>query len=130
MRRHDIKLRRLEREYQKSISRDLLLSLDRFPFDVNLITITKVEIDREMTGARVYFSSSETEINKNNLIAALSRCRNIFVRSVKNAVNVRFYPKIEFVYDEKEDKVNRVLEILHKNKSEEGQENGEVGGSS
>jgi ribosome-binding factor A len=80
------------------------------------VTITGAKVTRDLRHARVYFNLLGGGENRDSVLAGL-RSAGGFIRSrVGKEINLKFVPSIEFLYDESEDRAQRIDELLKKNK--------------
>lgn len=82
------------------------------------VTITRVKMTADLRVARVFFSliGDEEKITRarNGLISA----RGIFRRALRENLDLRYLPELEFQYDknlEHADRIDQLLRELHKN---------------
>ena len=112
MRRHEIKKRRMISAYKQTISEAILFKLNDSRIDGNSITITRVDINRELTIANVYFTSS-AEININKTIKALYNASSFFLVLLKRKIKTKFLPDINFFYDKDLNQAESVVDLIN-----------------
>ena len=79
-----------------------------------LITITRVELDRELVQCKVYWSVlGDAAVRKRNEMM-LDHARKFVQHEVAEALHTRTAPRVQFVYDESIEGVARVEAILQK----------------
>lgn len=105
------------REYQRSARLNELLreiiaeELERVDDDrLDWISIVSVEVDNELTKARVYLSSLEQ--NEDEIIKVLSEYRGRFRKVIGRSARIRRVPDLTFMIDPSIRTGNRIEEIL------------------
>ena len=79
------------------------------------ISVTDVNVDRELAYADVFVSAVEGEGRKKEVIAALERARGYLRSSLAARVDLRVFPQLRFHWDptpERADHIERVLASL------------------
>lgn len=79
-----------------------------------LITITKVNVSRDLRYARIFFSHINTEYSTNELQEILNQNKNKIRYYMGNTLENKHVPQIEFKFDERYAKSNRIEELLNK----------------
>jgi len=79
-----------------------------------IITITKASISKDLHYCHLYFSMLGSEKEKNNAIIGLNSASGFFQKIIAQRLTLRFTPKIEFRYDEVEEKAYKIDDILEK----------------
>ncbi len=105
------------REYQRSARLNELLreiiaeELERVDDDrLDWVSIVSVEVDNELTKARVYLSSLEE--NEDEIIKVLSEYRGQFRKVIGRSARIRRVPDLMFMIDPSIRTGNRIEEIL------------------
>tara|TARA_B100000131_G_C18120741_1_gene612824 strand:+ start:2014 stop:2391 length:378 start_codon:yes stop_codon:yes gene_type:complete len=105
------------REYQRSARLNELLreiiaeELERVDDDrLDWISVVSVEVDNELTKARVYLSSLEQ--NEDEIIKVLSEYRGRFRKVIGRSARIRRVPDLTFMIDPSIRTGNRIEEIL------------------
>ena len=105
------------REYQRSARLNELLreiiaeELERVDDDrLDWVSIVSVEVDNELTKARVYLSSLEE--NEDEIIKVLSEYRGQFRKVIGRSARIRRVPDLVFMIDPSIRSGNRIEEIL------------------
>ena len=86
---------------------------------VKLVTITAVNVSKDLQHARVYFSVLGNSQQTSEAQAGLDSARGYIRKLIGARVRMRYTPEIEFIYDETieySDRIERTLEDL-KNES-------------
>ncbi len=96
----------IQRELAQIIAREL-----KDPRIPSLITITSVDVARDMGVARIFVSSLIDTINRDELVGALSE-RAGFMRSILGKrLRIRAVPELRFSYD---DTTEKAMELSRK----------------
>ena len=105
------------REYQRSARLNELLreiiaeELERVDDDrLDWVSVVSVEVDNELTKARVYLSSLEQ--NEDEIIKVLSEYRGRFRKVIGRSARIRRVPDLTFMIDPSIRSGNRIEEIL------------------
>ena len=105
------------REYQRSARLNELLreiiaeELERVDDDrLDWVSVVSVEVDNELTKARVYLSSLEQ--NEDEIIKVLSEYRGRFRKVIGRSARIRRVPDLIFMIDPSIRTGNRIEEIL------------------
>ena len=105
------------REYQRSARLNELLreiiaeELERVDDDrLDWVSVVSVEVDNELTKARVYLSS--LELNEDEIIKVLSEYRGRFRKVIGRSARIRRVPDLTFMIDPSIRTGNRIEEIL------------------
>ena len=105
------------REYQRSARLNELLreiiaeELERVDDDrLDWVSVVSVEVDNELTKARVYLSSLEE--NGDEIIKVLSEYRGQFRKVIGRSARIRRVPGLVFMIDPSIRSGNRIEEIL------------------
>jgi ribosome-binding factor A len=67
---------------------------------LGLVTVTRVELDREFTTCKVYWSVLGDDAARTRSAATLARARSFVQREVGNGLRTRTVPRLTFVFDE------------------------------
>tara|TARA_E500000331_G_scaffold30060_1_gene25311 strand:- start:647 stop:1024 length:378 start_codon:yes stop_codon:yes gene_type:complete len=105
------------REYQRSARLNELLreiiaeELERIDDDrLDWVSVVSVEVDNELTKARVYLSSLEE--NEDEIVKVLSEYRGQFRKVIGRSARIRRVPDLVFMIDPSIRSGNRIEEIL------------------
>ena len=111
MKRHDIKKKRLEKVYYRTIAHALNFEI----FDPRLknvgLVIERVEVDDEITFITIYFSLENLDA-KNKVIKTLYSIAPFLNHLMEKQVKIKTMPRMKFFYDYKTEKVNHVLDLI------------------
>jgi len=113
-----IRIRRMEKELLKLMNNVLAFKIR----DKNLtwVTITNMQLSRDMSYARMYFSFMGDN-SKEKVLRALQKSAGFFKNEIAKAKMMRTIPEIVFFYDdleEKAGKLEKIFEKIHSEKSE------------
>lgn len=75
------------------------------------ITITGCKVSRDLSYAKVYFTSL-SEIDKNALVKEVNEASSFIRTEVANKLDIRHTPILEFVYDDSIEYANRIENII------------------
>ena len=78
-----------------------------------LLTVTHVEITKDLHHAKVYVSVIGTEQQKNETIAALQSAAGFIAVNCSKKMTIRYFPALTFILDESVDKQMRIEMLLH-----------------
>jgi len=77
------------------------------------ITITNVELDKEMQYARVYVHVLDEEGGREEVMQGLKRANSFLRREVGQRVTLRKTPELHFIWDETVAKADRINQLLN-----------------
>lgn len=80
------------------------------------ITITDVEVDRELAWANVYVSAVEGSARSGEILAGLEHAQGFFRSELARRIELRVFPRLRFRWDntlEKADHIERLFASLH-----------------
>ena len=89
---------------------------------IGFTTITKVEITPDLRNAKIYYSVLGNEKKVKSTKIALKNAMGFIKGLVGDRMKLRYVPDLLFVRDksiEYQDKINRLFEKIHKEKSKE-----------
>jgi len=105
-----------KRDYQRSdrlneLLREVLAQeLDQISdMELGLVSITSVQVDNELTKAKVYLSSLDEE---EQLVNKVSRYKGKFRKAIGDQARIRRVPDLEFILDPSISASARIDEIL------------------
>ncbi len=112
--------KRVGEEIRKVISERLVRGLkDPVP---GFVTIQEVEVNRDFSHAKVFFSVFGSEAEKMEAGEVLNEYAKYFRSEVNKAIRLRNSPAIEFVYDNTPDRAARIHALLgERDNGDEGQ---------
>jgi ribosome-binding factor A len=86
------------------------------------VTITKVEMPDDLRTARVLvrlLDGGDDEAKRAEALRGLSRAAGILRAESARRMGLRFAPELSFAYDDGQDHVTRIEQLLHEVKTEE-----------
>ncbi len=94
---------------------------------LGFITITGVELTRDLRHAKVYFSVLGEAKAKHLALKGLKSAKGHIKGLLADRINLKFMPEIEFKIDESIERTQRIYSILDKIKKEKPDEHGAGG---
>jgi ribosome-binding factor A len=79
---------------------------------LGFLTITGVEINADLTHARVFISVLGTEEEERQTMEALGRARGLIKRDIGDWLRIRTVPEIEFKQDRSIERGTRILQLI------------------
>ena len=79
-----------------------------------LVTITKVSMSRDLRYAKIFFSHIGTGMSSEDLEKKLNQNKRKIRYYMGNNLETQYVPEINFKFDTKYDKSNRIENLLHK----------------
>lgn len=86
----------------------------RNPHVAELVTVTRVEITKDLHYAKVYISVIGTDEQKKDTLIALQSAAGFIAVNASHKVVMRYFPELTFKLDDSVDKHMRIEELLHK----------------
>ena len=86
------------------------------------VLVSRVEMPDDLKMARVQvrlLHGGANELRRKEALAGLARAASMIRREVAKRMSLRFAPELRFYYDEGQDKVERIEQLLHEVKAEE-----------
>ena len=83
------------------------------------ITVTEVEVDRELAYATIYVTSSDPDIDPDVVIDGLEGASGFLRSSLAARIQLRVFPRLRFRWDASHERGMRVEELLDQIKEEE-----------
>jgi ribosome-binding factor A len=87
---------------------------------LDLLTVTGVEVDRELAYATVYVSSMDAEQPRQDVLEALGGAQGFLRSRLAQIIPLRSFPRLRFRWDTSLDQGSRVDELLSRLRSEGG----------
>lgn len=94
---------------------------------IGFITITRVDLTRDLRYARIYFSVLGESRDKQKALKGLNNARGYIKSLISDRIKLRFMPDIEFKIDESMDHAKHIYDILENLKKEKKNETGDRG---
>ncbi|OGQ84288.1 MAG: ribosome-binding factor A [Deltaproteobacteria bacterium RIFCSPLOWO2_12_FULL_57_22] len=82
------------------------------------ITLTGVEVSKDLRRARIYFTLLSPGGDKAEVLSGLKSATGYIRGKVAKELKLRLVPTIEFVYDETQDHAQRIEDLLQQVKKE------------
>ncbi len=79
---------------------------------LEMVTITGVEVDRELAFATVYVTSFDAADRKEEILHALVGARGFFRSSLAKRIELRSFPRLRFRWDDSADQGARIEAVL------------------
>ena len=96
----------------KEVISDVIRKEVRNPHVNELVTVTRVEITKDLHYAKVYISVIGTDAQKKETIAALQSAAGFIAITASKEVVMRYFPALTFILDDYVDKHMRIEELL------------------
>jgi len=111
------------------IQQELSLVLQRKVADSRLamVTVTAVDVDRELAYATIYITALGEEDRMNEVLRALEGARGYLRRELAARVRLRSFPQLRFRWDFSQERGARIDELLDMLNSERAGGEGETG---
>ncbi|WP_395946752.1 30S ribosome-binding factor RbfA [Caedibacter taeniospiralis] len=85
------------------------------------ISITGVEVSKDLSYAKVFFSSLNTEINPEQMIKAFDAAKGFFRSALARELRLRVAPDLRFFYDDSLAYGNKMNSLIEKARNEDAQ---------
>lgn len=79
---------------------------------VSLVTVTHVDISKDLRNARVYVNHQDDTVRKRDLLKALEHATPWMRGQLATRITLQFVPDLNFQYDDSPERAARVDEIL------------------
>lgn len=96
----------------KEVISDVIRREVRNPHVNELMTVTRVEITKDLRLAKVYISVIGSEVQKMETIGALQTAAGFIAVNASKKVVMRYFPELTFILDESVDKHMRIEKLL------------------
>jgi ribosome-binding factor A len=83
---------------------------------IGAVTVTGVEVSRDLKNARIYVSSLRDQERKREILAGLKSAAGFIRTRIARELRLRYVPVLEFVYDETPDQARRIETLLKQTK--------------
>lgn len=103
----------LQKVLTEVIQRDV-----RNPLVNEFVTVTRVEITKDLRYAKVYISLIGNETQKEETVEALQSAAGFIAMTASKKVVLRYFPSLTFKLDDTVDQQMRIAEVLGKIRSE------------
>ena len=85
------------------------------------ISITGVEVSKDLSYAKVFFSSLNTEINPEQMVKAFDAAKAFFRSALARELRLRVAPDLRFFYDDSLAYGNKMNSLIEKARNEDAQ---------
>jgi len=116
------------RRVGERIQEELAILLIRNVADprLNMVTITEVDVDRELAYATIYVTASGGEEREEEVLEGMESASGYFKSELATRIQLRAFPQLRFRWDVAHERGQRIEELLDSLKTEGGQPEGEA----
>jgi ribosome-binding factor A len=116
------------RRVGERIQEELAILLIRNVADprLNMVTITEVDVDRELAYATIYVTASGGEEREEEVLEGMESASGYFKSELATRIQLRSFPQLRFRWDVAHERGQRIEELLDSLKTEGGQPEGEA----
>lgn len=79
-----------------------------------ILTITEITLSKDLHYCHLYFSMLGNDAERAKAVSGLNSASGFFQKMIGERLKLRFTPKIEFRYDQKEDESRKVYDLIRK----------------
>jgi ribosome-binding factor A len=79
---------------------------------LNLVTVTAVDVDRELAFATVYVTATGSDERADEVLTALTGAQGFLRRELAGRIRLRSFPKLRFRWDASQERGARIEELL------------------
>jgi ribosome-binding factor A len=93
------------------------------------ITVTSVEVDRELAYATIYVSSFLSDSDQEEVLDGLESAKGFIRRRLARQIQLRSFPQLRFRWDDSQIQAERIDDLLNqiqKDRKEGGKDTGEA----
>jgi len=90
------------------------------------VTVTDVEVDRELAYATIYVTSIASKEEMDEILRALEGAKGFLRSQLASRIQLRSFPQLRFRWDQSPDRGARIDELLNLLRDEGGQSKDEV----
>ena len=94
---------------------------------LQMITITGVDVDRELAFASIYVTAMGDDERSDEVMEGLEAARGFLRRELANRIPMRTFPQLRFEWDASYQRGTRIDELLDQLRAERGESPGETG---
>ena len=98
----------------KEVISDIIKREVRNPHVNDLLTVTRVDITKDLRYAKVYISGIGSEQEKQGTLQALQSASGFIAVQSSKEVVMRYFPELRFILDDSVDKHMRITDLLDK----------------
>ena len=116
------------RRVGERIQEELAILLIRNVADprLNMVTITEVDVDRELAYATIYVTASGGEEREEEVLEGMESASGYLKSELATRIQLRAFPQLRFRWDVAHERGQRIEELLDSLKTEGGQPEGEA----
>lgn len=116
------------RRVGERIQEELAILLIRNVADprLNMVTVTEVEVDRELAFATIYVTASGGEEREEEVLEGMESASGYLKSELATRIQLRSFPQLRFRWDVAHERGQRIEEMLDSLKTEGGQPEGEA----
>ena len=93
-----------------------------------MITITEVDVDRELAYAQIYVVASGDDERMDDVLAGLEGAQGYLRSQLAARIQLRSFPQLRFRWDASHERGARIEELLDNLQEERGEKAGDVSG--
>ena len=93
-----------------------------------MITITEVDVDRELAYAQIYVVASGDDEQMDDVLAGLEGAQGYLRSQLAARIQLRSFPQLRFRWDASHERGARIEELLDNLQEERGEKAGDVSG--
>ena len=105
-------IQRISHQILKTISLTFLMELNNEK--LQKITITSVVATKDLDVAKVYFNAINSSYSIAEITQELEKVSGFLRKKLSQKLNLRNTPKLKFYYDDTQDRVDRIENIIKK----------------
>jgi ribosome-binding factor A len=91
---------------------------------LSMVTVTAVDVDRELAYATIYVTATGSEDRENEVLEAFEGARGYLRRELAARINLRAFPQLRFRWDTSHVRGARIDELLNMLNSERDESEG------
>lgn len=93
-----------------------------------MVTITAVDVDRELAYAQIYVVASGDDERMDEVLAGLEGAQGYLRSQLAARIQLRSFPQLRFLWDASHERGARIEELLDSLQEERGEKAGDVSG--
>ena len=117
----DIRIKRVESLIREEISKMIMKGVIKNPSVNSLISITKVNVSKDLSHAKLFVSSFESRGKAMKAVGGLNRAVGFIQGKLGKKLHMRTIPKLEFKYDDSIEQgfeVNKIIDEVVKDNND------------
>jgi ribosome-binding factor A len=123
------RIQKIEERIFEELSTILLMEVSDPRLEI--VSITKVRVDRELAFANIYVNSLEGSETADEVLAGLKHAAGYLRSELAHRIQMRHTPRLRFYWDpspEHADRIDQLIASLHKNETETKQSENDSNG--